>query len=118
MHAHEIHPLQIAAVVARGLQTIQRKLSRDVVRRNIPAARARAASLEQIVGEEANMLPDAPCIDPLHRGHDIARQSQLRRRLRTVPGPPERRNGLRLLSLDIFDDGVCAHVHSPKPSPE
>jgi hypothetical protein len=35
----------------------------------------------------------------------------LRRRVRTLRGPPERRHGLRLLSLDVFDDGVCVHLH-------
>ena len=70
--------LQIGAVIAGGLQAIQRELGGDVVCRDLAAARAGAASLEQVVGQEAHVRADALRIDPLHRGHDITRKSELR----------------------------------------
>jgi hypothetical protein len=33
------------------------------------------------------------------------------RLLRSVPGPPYRRRGLRVLSADLFEDGVYLHLH-------
>jgi hypothetical protein len=38
-------------------------------------------------------------------------QLLLTRLVRSIPGPPERRRGLRLLSVDLFEDGLCVHLH-------
>jgi hypothetical protein len=40
--------------------------------------------------------------------HDARR---LDRFVRCVPGPPERQGGMRLLSVDLFEDGVAVHIH-------
>ena len=37
--------------------------------------------------------------------------ARLERFLRCVPGPAARRRGIRVLAVDIFEDGVCVHVH-------
>jgi hypothetical protein len=37
--------------------------------------------------------------------------ARLERFLRCVPGPAQRRRGIRVLAADIFEDGVCVHVH-------
>jgi hypothetical protein len=49
-----------------------------------------------------------------HPGGDRPREPDdglLDRFVRCVPGPPERRRGLRLLSVDLFEDGVAVHLH-------
>lgn len=37
--------------------------------------------------------------------------ARLERFVRCAPGPAERRRGIRVLAADIFEDGVCVHVH-------
>jgi len=39
------------------------------------------------------------------------RRATLDRLVRSIPGPPERRRGLRLLTVDLFEDGVCVRLH-------
>ncbi len=85
--ADEIHLLQEGAVVAGGLQAVQRELRCDVIRGDIPAARAGGAALEQIIGQESHVLCDAMRIDTAHRRNDSSRKIELRpdvrRRLRS-----------------------------------
>jgi hypothetical protein len=38
-------------------------------------------------------------------------RARFERLVRGIAGPAERRRGLRLLSVDIFEDGVCAYFH-------
>ncbi len=80
LHADEIDSLQIAAVIAGGLQAVQRKLRRNVVGRNVAAACSGAAPLEQIIGQESHVRSDSPCVDALHCRIDGGWQPQLRRR--------------------------------------
>ena len=88
LHAGEIDALQIAAIVAGGLQTIERKLRRDVVRRDIAAARTRAPPLEQIVREELDVRADPLRADSLHGGRHLAAGSRARPRDPATPGRP------------------------------
>ena len=60
--------LQIGAVVAGGLQSIERKLRRDVFGGNVASTLAGAAPFEKVVGEEANMGLDVIRTNALHSG--------------------------------------------------
>jgi hypothetical protein len=51
--------------------------------------------------------PDEHPGDELRLELDAAR---LDRFVRCVPGPPERKQGLRVLSVDLFEDGVAVHI--------
>ena len=52
LHADEVDPLEVGAVVAAGLQAVERELGGDVLRGEVAAAQAGVAAFEQIVGEE------------------------------------------------------------------
>ncbi len=78
VHAGEFDLLQIAAVVPRGLQAVQRKLRGDVLRRNVAAARAGAAALEQIVRQKTHMRADVLRVDAAHGGRHVGGQPQFR----------------------------------------
>src|SRR5262245_2399090 len=59
LDAYQRHPLKISPVVACGLEAREGELCRDIFAGEIAAARAYAASFQEIVGQEANMRPNA-----------------------------------------------------------
>ena len=78
LHPDEIDALQIAAVVACRLEPIELELRGDVVRRDVAAARTRAAALEQIVGEKFYVRANALRIDSAHGRLHVGRKSKPR----------------------------------------
>ena len=60
--------MQIGAIVAGRLQSIERELRRDVFGGNVASALAGAAAFEKIVGEEANVSLDVVGANALHGG--------------------------------------------------
>ena len=76
LDTREGHALQIAAVVACGLESVERELPRDVVRRKVPAARAGAATLEQVIREKLDVRANPLGVDAADGRGDLGRERE------------------------------------------
>jgi hypothetical protein len=108
--AGEIDALQITAVVAGGLQAIERELRGDIAGGDIAAACAGAAPLQQIVRQELNVGANPVGTDSRHRRRDLRRKSQPSRGIGRRPGT-RRQSGRH---PDGRHDRSPTHVLTPK----